>query len=97
MEFGWKLYAKLQGKKELISHFEKGKVLSFENEDKRPLILNTPNPLPKINIPIYYLNIFNKLYPQITFEIKDFDNNNTDSYYSLKQIFTINGNFKNNN
>ena len=90
------LYAKLQGKKELISHFEKGKVLSFENEDKRPLILNTPNPLPKINIPFYYLNIFIKLYPKISFEIKELKNNNDKNDYSLKQIFSINGNFKNN-
>ena len=90
------LYAKLQGKKDLISHFEKGKVLSFENEEKRPLILDTPNPLPKINIPYYYFNIFNKLYPNISFEIKELKNNNNKNDYSLKQIFTINGNFKNN-
>ena len=90
------LYAKLQGKKELISHFEKGKVLSFDNEDKRPLILNTPNPLPKINIPYYYLNIFIKLYPKIPYEIKELKNNNDKNDYSLKQIFSINGNFKNN-
>ena len=33
------LYAKYQGRKELIAHFEKGKVLTFDSEDKRPLIL----------------------------------------------------------
>ena len=89
------LYAKFQGKKELISHFEKGKVLSFDNEDKRPLILNTPDPLPIINLPFYYLNIFKRLYPKIPYEIKEFNNNKNDNY-SLKQIFSINGNFKNN-
>ena len=44
-------YAKIQGKNDLISHFEKGTVLNFESKDKRPLILNTPNPLPKIVLP----------------------------------------------
>ena len=57
------LYAKFQGKKELINHFEKGKVLSFESKDKRPLTLPTPNPLPKICIPIKFLNIFKSNYP----------------------------------
>ena len=32
-------YAKFQGKKELISHFEKGQILSFDSEDKKPIIL----------------------------------------------------------
>ena len=49
------LYAKFQGKKELIAHFEKGKVLSMESKEKRPLILPTPNPLPKITIPFKYI------------------------------------------
>ena len=44
-------YAKIQGKNDLISHFEKGTVLNFESKDKRPLILNTPNPLPQIVLP----------------------------------------------
>ena len=87
------LYAKYQGRKELISHFEKGKVLSFENEDKRPLILPVPHPLPKINIPIYYLDLFLKLYPYMSYKIKI--NNNKNEKSSLK-IFSINGNFHNN-
>ena len=61
------LYAKIQGKKDLISHFEKGKVLSFESEDKRPLILPTPNPLPNIIIPMKYYEIFKKFYPYVHF------------------------------
>lgn len=44
-------YAKIQGKNDLITHFEKGTVLNFESKDKKPLILNTPNPLPKIVLP----------------------------------------------
>lgn len=44
-------YARFQGKKNLITHFERGIVLNFEAEDKRPVILNAPNPLPKIEFP----------------------------------------------
>ena len=66
------LYAKFQNKKELISHFEKGKVLFYDSAEKRPLILPTPKILPKINIPYYYLNLFTKLYPKVSYEIKEF-------------------------
>jgi hypothetical protein len=45
-------YAKYQGKKELIDHFEKGNVMKFETEDKKPLILPTPTQLPKLELPI---------------------------------------------
>ena len=93
------LYAKFQGKKELIAHFEKGKVLSMDSEDKRPLILPTPNPLPKINLPCYYFDLFIKIYPNISYEIKDYrkyknnnDGNNTNSS-SLYPFFSIKGNF----
>ncbi len=61
------LYAKIQGKKDLISHFEKGKVLSFDSEDKRPLILPTPNPLPNIEIPFKFYEKFKSFYPYIHF------------------------------
>ena len=61
------LYAKIQGKKDLISHFEKGKVLSFDSEDKRPLILPTPNPLPNIEIPFKFYEKFKSYYPYIHF------------------------------
>ena len=57
------VYAKIQGKKDLIAHFEKGKVLSFESEEKRPLILETPNPLPFVKLPIRIFETFRKLYP----------------------------------
>jgi len=94
------LYAKYQGKKELIGHFEKGKVLSFENQEKRPLILDTPNPLPKIDLPYYFFDLFIKIYPHISYEIKDCkivkkNNKCKNNYYSqLSTIFSINGNFK---
>jgi hypothetical protein len=45
-------YAKFQGKSELINHFEKGAVLKYVTEDKRPLILPTPKLLPKVQLPI---------------------------------------------
>ena len=70
------LYAKFQNKKELIAHFEKGKVLLFDSIEKRPLILPTPKILPKINIPLSYLKLFIKLYPNVSYEIKDCKYNN---------------------
>ncbi len=70
------LYAKYQGKKELINHFEKGKVLSFESEEKRPLILPTPNPLPKISIPVKFLELFKCNYPFVKYSF----NNNEDKF-----------------
>ena len=79
------VYAKFQGKSKLISHFEKGKVLSFDSEEKRPLILPTPNPLPCINLPYQYLNQLLSLYPNIKYKIQD---NKEHSEY----IITIKGN-----
>ena len=91
------LYAKYQGKKELIDHFEKGQILSFDGEDKKPIILPTPDPLPKINIPHYYLSFFNKLYPNVSYEIKILQNfKNKNDVCSLKKIFSINGKFEKN-
>jgi hypothetical protein len=86
------LFAKFQGRKELLAHFEKGKVLSFESEDKRPLILPPPTNLPKINIPFYYLELFHKLYPYIPFKIRNINNKNN----RLLKVFSINGNFHKN-
>ena len=86
------LYAKFQGRKELIAHFEKGKVLTFETEDKRPLILPVPHQFPKINLPFYYLDLFIKLYPCISYKIK----NNNDKNNLFSKFFTINGSFHKN-
>lgn len=61
------VYAKIQGKKELISHFEKGKVLTFESEEKRPLILPTPNPLPSIKLPMKVFDLFVKSFPNVNY------------------------------
>ena len=87
------LYAKIQGRNELISHFEKGKVLSFDSENKRPLILPVPYPLPRINLPCYYLNLFVKLYPFVIYTINNSETYNNRSSSTLSKTFSINGNF----
>ena len=84
------LFAKFQGRRQLISHFEKGKVLSFESEDKRPLILPFPRILPDINLPLKYLDLFQKSYPYIYYKIKNINNNKNNS---VLKVFSINGNF----
>ena len=88
------LYAKFQGRKELIAHFEKGKVLTFDTEDKKPLILPVPHQFPKINIPCYYLDLFIKLYPCISYKINTINNNKNNNLVS--NVFTLNGNFHKN-
>ena len=90
------LYAKYQGRQELISHFEKGKVLLFDSEDKRPLILPVPNPLPKIKLPCFYLDLFVKLYPNIYYEIDNINKDKNRDCSSLSKTFSINGNFHKN-
>lgn len=91
------LYAKFQGREDLISHFERGKVLSFDSEDKRPLILPVPSLYPNIKFPFSYLNIFIKLYPFVSYEILDGNNfDNEDDFKYLKRIFSIKGNFYHN-
>jgi len=63
-------YAKFQGKKDLINHFEKGSVMQFDSVDKKPLILPTPNPLPKIEIPLKFLEAFNIIYPYSSYRVQ---------------------------
>ena len=81
------VYAKFQGKSKLISHFEKGKVLSFDSEEKRPLILPTPSPLPDINLPSQYLSQFLSQYPDVSYKVQE---NNE----GIEPLFTIKGNRK---
>lgn len=50
-------YAKFQGKVELTSHLEKSCVMNKMGEDKKPIILSPPDPLPKIEIPNVCYNI----------------------------------------
>ena len=91
------LYAKFQGRKELISHFERGKILFFDSEDKKPLILPVPSFYPTIKFPFSYLSIFTKLYPYISYEIFDGTNpDNNDDFNYLKSFFSIKGNFSHN-
>ena len=79
------LYAKIQGKRDLIKHFEKGKILSLDSEDKKPLILPTPINLPKIKIPLDYLNFFVKIYP---FSIISIENNYANNF-NFQKYFII--------
>ena len=82
------VYAKIQGKKELISHFEKGKVLSFDSEEKRPLILPTPNPLPQVKLPIKLLESFIKAFPFSNYTL---DSNNSESgeYFYIQSLYSF--------
>lgn len=43
-------YAKFQGKKQLVEHFERGYVMKYETDEKKPLILNTETQ--KIELPL---------------------------------------------
>ena len=45
-------YAKFQGKEELKTHFLNGSVIKLDSEDKKPVILPTPDPLPLVHIPL---------------------------------------------
>jgi len=62
-------YAKFQGKKELIAHFEKGSIMQFEAEEKKPVILPTPEILPKVELPLKYFEAFINLYPFASYEV----------------------------
>ena len=74
----------------------------MESKEKRPLILPTPNPLPKINLPYYYLELFIKIYPNVSYEIKECkikknnNNGNKKSNSPVIPIFSIKGNFNEN-
>jgi hypothetical protein len=46
-------YAKFQGKKELVKHFEKGSIMHVDSDDKKPVILDIKNP-PKVELPVVY-------------------------------------------
>lgn len=45
------VYGKIQGKNQLIKHFQRGTTMNIESVDKRPLILPTPKSFPIIQIP----------------------------------------------
>ena len=82
------VYAKIQGKKELISHFEKGKVLSFDSEEKRPLILPTPNPLPKVKLPMKLFENYMKAFPFSTYSFDNTTNNNVSEYFYIDSLYS---------
>lgn len=65
-------YAKIQGKSNLMVHFEKGTVLNSQTSDKKPLILNIYEPYPKVTLSIAHKSLFDKIYPKAKYHI---DNN----------------------
>ena len=76
-------------------------MLFYDSAEKRPLILPTPKILPKINIPLYYLNLFTKLYPNVSYEIKDINNKNNNNKNNIylnnnNSLYCINNNTNNN-
>ena len=82
------VYAKIQGKKELIGHFEKGKVLQFESEEKRPLILPTPHPLPQVKIPIKMFDKFIQAFPYAKYGFEKGEGiNNQMDFFTLDNFY----------
>ena len=82
------VYAKIQGKKELISHFEKGKVLQFESEEKRPLILPTPSPLPPVKVPIKMFDKFIQAFPYAKYGFEKGEGiNNQMDFFTLDNFY----------
>jgi len=57
-------YAKFQGKKELASHFEKSSVMSTSGDNKKPMIFQVDNPLPKVELPLRYNDILKRVLSQ---------------------------------
>jgi len=43
--------------------------MQFEAEDKKPVILPTPEPLPKVELPLKYFEAFITVYPNATYEV----------------------------
>lgn len=62
-------YAKIQGKSNLMVHFEKGTVLNSQTSDKKPLILNIYEPYPKVTLSIAHKSLFDKIYPHAKYHI----------------------------
>jgi len=64
-------YAKFQGKKELTTHFEN--MLMNNNQtvqdDKKPIILTPPFPLPKVEVPMSFLEAFKKSYRSLQYDV----------------------------
>ena len=72
-------YAKIQGKQNLIAHFEKGIFMNCQTKDKKPLILDIVRPFPKIALNIKHKKLFEQAYPHQTYH-----------YHKSKQYIIIN-------
>jgi hypothetical protein len=66
-------YAKIQGKKNLIFHFQKGSILREQDQEKLPLILPTPNKIPLVSIP----------------NVNNFINSICRNFYMLSHLFIL--------
>jgi len=62
--------------------------MNCDSEDKKPLILPTPNPLPKIELPNKYYDIFMYYYPYANVKISQ-DKFTVDSFYNFLTNFLI--------
>jgi len=74
-------YAKSQGKKELASHFEKGCNSKEVQDDKKPIILTPMFPLPKVEVPVRFLEAFKKCYKNLQYDLL------SDMKFVIKSLF----------
>jgi len=61
-------YAKIQGRTELINHFEKSSIMKATDENKKPMLFN-PVVIPRIELPIKYCDILKDYYPNCQYLI----------------------------
>ena len=64
-------YAKIQGRSNLVVHFEKGVVLNSQPKDKKPLILDVREPYPMVRLSLVHRRQFEHCNPAVPYMIKD--------------------------
>ncbi|MCQ2819204.1 MAG: hypothetical protein MJ252_18225 [archaeon] len=70
------VYAKIQGKLNLISHFEKGSNTMSYSQDKKPILIEPTFPRPKVIVPEEMEPIFKEYYPDKSYEKVSLGNEN---------------------
>lgn len=63
-------YAKIQGRNDLLIHFEKGVVMNSQPREKKPLILELSAPYPKFSFHIRHKIKIEHHYPHVHYEMK---------------------------
>ena len=63
-------YAKIQGRNDLLIHFEKGVVMNSQPREKKPLILSISAPYPKFSFHIRHKIKIDQHYPHVHYEMK---------------------------